>query len=393
MAKKKQNPGEVPGTKRVVTTETVEELPAGGGELDLTGADESLSEDDDALSALAELAGGSEAKCEVRRTSPADFAGYCCSYALSEMSLDRLQAEWGGGKFSIRVRLASGAFKGSVNVQIAGRPKFREDTSQVVSPAAPQGPAIDIGAIVTAATAGTKAQVDMLQGLVTALINKPAPVPEKRPDVLEVITQLTPILRPEKSGGNDGDAVKLLLQGIELGKEFAGGAGGGDDFTNLALKGMDMVKTVAAQTPPRRLRPVQPPARQLPPPGTVAAADAAPPPAKQEMPPMLKLLNWLKQQTQLLVHQAKRKKSPSLYAELFLDNMPEGVTLETLHEKLSADTYLQDLAEVTGNAEVLHHAAWFAEFRQEVLDSLAPDEGPAEGDVIEHGEEQAGGNL
>lgn len=403
MAKKDQKPGALPG-KRVVTTveERVEDVDS-GGELDLSEAPP--DEDQDALSALSDLAGGSEAKCEIRRTSPAEYAGYCCSYSLSELSLDRLQAEWGGGKFSVRVRTAKGEFKGSVNIQIAGKPKHRDDVAAVVSPA-PAAPVVDVAGIATAINAANQGQIAMLTELVKGLIARPEVKPEKGPDVLEIVTALAPILKPSQSEGGVAESMKLFREGLSMGRELAGDGGGeGDTFTNLALKGMDMVTKVAAVQPQRQVqrRPQAQPARLAAPlaenpPGTVAATDA---PAKQELPPMLKLLNWLKQQTQLLVHQAKRKKNPGLYAELFLDNLPDGITLEQMYEKLAAESWLQDLADVTGNAEVLQHAAWFTEFRKEVLESLTPDddeanagaidvanyEPPEGGEVIEHGGE------
>lgn len=381
MAKKAQNPGPAPGKRRVTTVEETVEEGSAGEELTVLEPGED-DEGGDFMGVLADLAGGAEVRCEIRRTSPSDFAGYCCTYALSEMSLDRLQSEWGGGKFSVRLRAADGSFKGSTNIQIAGRAKNRDDAPPVVS-AAPAAPAIDLSGIVTAINAANQGQVTMLTELVKGLIARPEPKVEKGPDVLEVVTALAPILKPDKSGGDPGDAIKLLMQGIELGKDLAGGGGGGDDFTNLALKGMDMVKSVAANQPRQVARPVQrraPPRPALaapgsPAPGTVVAEEAAPAveAIKQDAPPMLKLLGWIKQQAALLVHQAKRKKSPELYAELFLDNVPDGVSLETIYEQMAADDAVDKLAEITGNAEVLQHRAWFEEFRQEVLDQLVDD--------------------
>lgn len=397
MAAKAKNPGAKAG-KRVVTTveETVAEEQL-GSELDLEPDTPDGDEGEDFLTVLGDLAGGSEARCEIRRTSPADFAGYCCTYPLSEMSLDRLQGEWGGGKFNVRVRNARGEFKGSTSIQIAGKPRHRDDTNAVPVVAVPAAPQQDLGAILKAAMDANKPQIDMLTSLVTALINKPVPAPPPPgPDTLEVIAALAPILKPDKGGGGDpADAVKLLMQGIELGKDLAGG-GDGDSMLGLAGKGLDMVKTLAAQQPRRPVLP--PPARRVPTrapalappgkePGTVSAQESAVPPADEvevvnpQDPPMIKLLGWIKQQTQLLVYQAARGKDPQLYADLFLDNLPQGVSLETIHEQMSAPDALEKLAQV--NPAVRQHPEWMERFRQAVLDGIGEDDEDVLGEADE----------
>lgn len=400
MAAKAKNSGPKSGEKRVtVRTETVEERDE-GGELELEPAGGESEEGDDFLSVLADLAGGSEARCEIRRTSPAEFAGYCCTYALSEMSLDRLQEEWGGGKFSVRVRNGRGEFKGSASVQIAGKARNRGDAPAVVSqPAA--APAVDIGALLTAATAGSKQQIDMLTSLVTALINKPAPAPPPAgPDVLDVIAQLAPLLKPDKGGSDSADSVKLLLQGIELGKDL-GGAGGEAGFTDVIMKGLDTVKgMVPAAPPPGPPAPRQPrPAAQrvaqprIPAPGSVPAQEPPKPPTQATAPrvdpgasPMLRLLQWLKQQTVMLCHQAQRGKDPELYAELLLDNLPAGLTEEEMLRRMQSPGAIDDLAQI--NPNVLHFREWFEEFRLAVIDLLTDDgeEESDEGDPLDAGE-------
>ena len=84
---------------------------------------------------------------------------------------------------------------------------------------------------------------------------------------------------------------------------------------------------------------------------------------------MLKLLNWVRQQTTMLCYQASRGKQPALYADLFLDNVPEGITVETLAEQLQGEGAIEKLAAING--DVLKHRAWFEQFRDEVLARLA----------------------
>jgi len=107
-----------------------------------------------------------------------------------------------------------------------------------------------------------------------------------------------------------------------------------------------------------------------------------------EDPPMLKLLNWIKQQTALLCYQAARGKDPQLYADLFLDNIPQGVSLDTIYEQMEKPDAIAKLAEV--NPNVLKFPEWMEAFRQAVLAGLieTPDEAQPAGSVEETGEDQ-----
>jgi hypothetical protein len=386
MAAKAKNPGSAPGKKVVTTVEERELPPESPGELELESPDEQ-GPGDDFADVLADLAGGSEAKCEIRRTSPAEFAGYCCTYAASEMSLDRLAEEWGGGKFNVRVRDSKGVFRGSTSVQIAGKAKFRSDNQTTPVAAAATVQAMpDIGAIMKAAMDSQKPQIDMLTSLVTALIQKPTPTVEKGPDVLEIIGQLAPILKPERAS-DSGDAVKMLLQGIELGKEFAGGGDGGEpSMMGIASKGLEFVTKMAAAAPARpRPRPQAPrPALAAPVASAVPVAQPAAQPVVSDEPvdivnpqdpPMLKLLNWIRQQTTLLCYQAARNKDPELYADLFLDNIPADVSLDVIYEQMSDPNALENLAQI--NPDVRKFPEWMERFRQHVLAGLVDDEQPA----------------
>jgi hypothetical protein len=396
MAKKQAN--------RVVriTTKTVEQGPpqpeTGGAELEVddaeAGADLENLEELDALDKLRELSGGNSlAKFEVRRVLPSALAGYCTTLAGEEMTMERLQDELGPGTYAIRVRLPGGKFAGSDRVQIADLPKHRQPAplaaAPVVSQPAPAGGG-ELGVVLAAMQRGTEAQISMLTSLVQSLINKPTPAGA---DTLDVIEKLAPLLKPEKSDGG-ADAVKMLLQGIELGKDL-GGSGGEAGFADVFMKGLDTIKTVAATQPQprpsaRRAGPAAGtvPAQELPNNPSPPAAVVAQP--KREVNPMLRVLQWIKNQTVMLCHQAARQKDPELYAELFLDNLPDGLTEEMVMERMQKPDAIDELATI--NPMVLQYREWFEQFRDEVIELLQPtedadeesEEAEAGGQVIEH---------
>lgn len=91
---------------------------------------------------------------------------------------------------------------------------------------------------------------------------------------------------------------------------------------------------------------------------------------------MLQLIQWMKQQTVMLCHQASKGKEPALYAELFLDNLPPGLTPETILAQLEAPDAITKLSQL--NANVLKFPEWFEQFRQECIELLTGEDEEAE---------------
>jgi hypothetical protein len=120
--------------------------------------------------------------------------------------------------------------------------------------------------------------------------------------------------------------------------------------------------------PPANLAPNPPP--QIP--ATVAS--------KTEPQDMnLLLLSWFKEQLNGLIYQASLNKSPELYAEVVLDNMPAGVDPAKLKEYLSRDDWWQLLSSFAPGVQP--YPAWFAEARTFLIEGIdemtAPPESPA----------------
>jgi hypothetical protein len=378
MAKKNDTKPVAAGNKRVrVVTETVEEHDEGGesgGELeisDATGAPR--DEDADALQELYELDGGSGARFEVRRTSPAEFVGYVGTYSRDAFSLDTLQEQWGGGNFTIRVRGTGGNYVGSKTITLAGKAKHKAE-SVVNAQAAPvaSGDGGQLAGVLSAIQKNNEAQMTMVMSLLTAVLSKPAPVAPPAPDPLAMIAALKGIMKPENS---EGGAVKLLLQGIELGKGL-GEAGGETNMMDLVAKGFDTIKEAASLAPAPVPAPVRAPVQRLaapvpnhPAPGMVPATEPA---GEPPMTDQMKQIQWLRQQAGMLVKLAEKKKDPELYAEVFLDNLPPFVPAQLVYDTMSKPGAVAQLAML--NAAVGTHAEWFESFRAAVIDLLEGDE-------------------
>jgi hypothetical protein len=87
---------------------------------------------------------------------------------------------------------------------------------------------------------------------------------------------------------------------------------------------------------------------------------------------LLQQYNWLKAQVGHLVVQAARGKSPELYAEVLLDNLPPFITPGEILERLKVDDALTQLAQI--DERVTQYAEWFEEFRDAVLEFLEPED-------------------
>ena len=103
---------------------------------------------------------------------------------------------------------------------------------------------------------------------------------------------------------------------------------------------------------------------------------------------MVKLLQWLNQQVTMLVVQASKHKNPELYAELFLDNLPDFLPKEDVYQRMKAPDALENLAKL--NKHVLTFRPWFEQFRticiamieQDMEEETGGDDSAGEGPAI-----------
>lgn len=336
------------------TTETVE--------------DRQVAQDEaDVLAELLALGGGGGVSYTVHkvRGGPGEQLGYCQTYSRDDLNLDAIRDQFGGGQFTITGRNSQKQYAGQRTIDIKPLPK-------------PPTPAGTTAAEIAAALAANKPDpnggimpliLKMIESqgqLLTAILTKPAPASPAGPSFMEIL-QMIKEMQPK--GGAD-DSVKVLLQGLQLGREL-GGDGGEKGILDVAEKGLDMLapllaeKASAGQTQPAAgTQPARQPAAvtKQPAPGTVPAQPAA------EKNPMLQKINWLRHQTKALVYQASRGKSAELYAEVMLDNLPEFITADEILQRIKPDDAVQTLAQLNG--DVLKFVPWFEEFRKAVIEFL-----------------------
>jgi hypothetical protein len=313
----------------------------------------------------------SGARLDIRRTSPVEFAGYVGTYQGAGFTLDRLQEDWGGGKFTIREKTAGGQFARTRHVQVAGKPKNKE-APPALSQAAP---AVDgmaqvlasIQASNAAQAKSTEGQITLLTTLLTSLIGREPPKAPPAPDPLAMLEKAANILKPR--GGDEAGVMSALMKGIDLGRSFTEG-GGEPGMASIFMEGIKTIKEAAAIAPqpqpqPRRI--AQAPA------GSVPAVEAPNKPEPLPMTDTAKQIKWLRTMSAVLVKKAEAKKSPELYAEVFLDNLPPFVPEALVLETMKDETAIAKLGML--NADVLKFPDWFEEFRAAVVQFIeAPDD-------------------
>ena len=150
-----------------------------------------------------------------------------------------------------------------------------------------------------------------------------------------------------------------------VGKTLAGG--GDESLLGVASKGLDMLgPMIAAQASAPKPAPVAP----APAPRQVIQQPPAPTPVPED--PMLQQLFWLRNQVGALIRQAAKGGDPALYADVFMDNLPDFLTPEAVFEQMTAPDAVTRLVQL--DSRVQHYLPWFEKFREAVLAQFEDDE-------------------
>ena len=341
--------------KKVVTTR--EELDGADTEIQVIAPPEEAEDD---LFAFEGLEGGGKYRVHKMPTKPGEGNAYCQDYSKDELSLDSIRSSWGGGRFRITAFDAENKIRGSKQITIAELPRVGRET---IPPVAVQVPSDGMQLMMLKFIEGQSAMVSALLSRETA----PAPA---GPSVMEILA-LIKGMAPEKGS----DPVEMLLKGLTLGKELGGGSGE-TNVLDLAAKGFDTLKPMIAAQALKAQQTQAPKVAQAPP--RIAPAPIADEPAKElteeekKQMDIMKRLQWMKGVAERMVVRARQGKDTELYAELFLDNLPEFITIEEIRERFADPSAIAMLAQLT--PEVANYAAWFEEFRQAVMTLTEPDE-------------------
>jgi hypothetical protein len=353
------------------------------------GVDTDAPEDADELRALAELDAGGDITFQVIRVMPVINKGFVGSLSSPELTLEKIQQEFGKGRYRVRGIRANGQYVKQTMIDIA-------TDARGAAPAAPPpaAPAAAPGfASIQEYIAMEEAReqkrsnsirewVAILAPLGTAII--PAIIGNKGPTLAELSTTLTNM--KALAGGNESSLGKVE----EIAKliDAVKGIGGSDEKTGSTW--VDLIRDVAKELGPAlgaivatKLPGISAPA--LPNPAaarpqlnpTPAPAPAQPP---KEADEMAQLLTWLREQLEGLVHQAKKNSDPALYADVVLDNLPDGVDPALLKNFLAKPDWWASLTMFY--SAVRPYGVWFTECRKHLLTGLdemisAPTETPS----------------
>jgi len=348
--------------KKVVTTR--EELDG----TDATAAEIAVPETEtvDADDVLETLAGTDGRKYRVHKfpSKPGEGgAAFCQDYTKEEFDPAAIRATFGGGQFRVTVFDERNQIINSKRITLADLPK----------PAAVAAAAAPAGADQNVLVEMFRAQSAML----SAILSKPAAVAPAGPSAMELVA-LIKALTPDTGS----DPVKLLLQGLELGKGIGGG--GDTGVLDLAKSGFEALAPLIAKqaaTPAPQVHQITPRIGQN---GTTPNPAAGPVPQETEeqkvQAGILQKLNWLRQVTARLVQRAHAQKSPELAAELFLEDLPPFILIEEVAERFKDQASIAQLAQLDPN--VAAFAPWFEIFRGEVMSLIEEEEEePARPDI------------
>lgn len=341
-----------------------------GTELE-TGLDvdeDAAHQEADVLAELRGLGADNEHRFTVSRISskPGEQQGYCATYNAGDLSLDNIRDQFGGGKYRIRVTDSAGKYVTMRTVEIVSLPK------PTAAPAQQQAASPDLQGMVTALAAALKPQgggMD-IQALMLAMMNNQAEmlkaIATGRPQESLKLTDILTLMNASNKGGGASDAVATLLQGVKLGKEFAGGETG---MLDVAREGLGVLSTLITREQDTTATPAQ-----LAAPARTSAGNgaASTPKPNNAGDPMFQKLQWLRAQIAGLVNQAARGKDPELYAEVLIDNLPGFFTADEIMAKLQEPNAVEQLAMLDGR--VRQHAEWFEHFRQAAIELLTPED-------------------
>ncbi len=361
-------------------------------------------ERDDDLQTLLGLAGTATTRWRVDRREPYEARGYL-AYLTNEQlqeGVEILRRRWGPGTYYISGRRTDGTFVGHRTIVVAPLPEADragtmlipqngagpvtlEQVRDLIERARPPSWFEQIGQLAASNPAVAAAIAAAVTELVKSLFGRR----EKGESLADLVLALKGMR--ELSGGDD--SVKRLTELKELVgvvKEFGGGGGEttGSTFADIARDGLKALPALAGLMQGRQPAPpaAAPPAAAQPlleePQGMVpgdvrgipAASGMAPPDnVPQQSAPVpqgneMGLLQWLQGFLPSLLHQASRDSDAQLYADLMLDNLPEGVDLEEIRARLSDPAWFKQLQMLQPGVTRYEH--WFTRLHASLLEGL-----------------------
>lgn len=332
-------------------------------------------DDDDGATALdavlSELGGIDNGRVGVYRIDRAGGLEYVATLTPDEVQgeaslLEAIRRDYGGGSYRIHVRDAAGLIANR-RVSIAERKAPPPDA---------------VPNMVTAMMERMQAQTERIVQALTVNQRPAVSEADAEEKVLARMQTMANILGTRSSGIDTSVVMETLSQGIELGKQLSGAAGGQDSTGAVmaeSLKAFTAMMLAQQRAPVRR--PVPVPARQVAavPPQAVPQPEGPATTAEDGADELAAMRTLL----QVVMTGARRESDPELYAELVADQLgvegvaellrmpdPVGMLVQLEPEADEHRTWLQGLAQALRELQDEQRAA----------DGDAPSEGPQRAD-------------
>lgn len=356
----------------------------------------------DILASLLEIEGSSEVRWQIWRLLPSSDAGFVCELNSAELTVANIGARCGPGKYRVKGLDNRGRYAGMRTLTIAKQSATFQGAAVTAAPA----PAASSGVadVLEILRADREKQSENLKSWATILLPVLAPMignlfQRKETSMTEMVNTLAGLKQlqtPESSLSKIEEFSKMIeaVRGlIPEGKDT------GSTWVDLVRDGIQTVGPALAGALTRQPQPAPVVPR-------IASPDVANPVPLPEAPPnvaqaetaaagepMLKLIGWLKGNLDFLVLKAAAARDPALYADFLLDNLPDGIDINTVRGFLARPDWWSMF--VAFDKRVEPYQGWFTQLRDELLagisDSLGGDAPAApESDITRMSREQGG---
>lgn len=349
-------------TRQKTTIEQIKDPLENTAPVIFTDPDDELTDEDAIGSVLAELGGTSDAKVNVYEIGNGKSQVFVASYTPSNFSLEQLQADYGGGMYSIQVR-SEGRIKTRRVVTIKEPRNIQQNHAQ---------PVVDNTAVINAVNQSMQQLGTMFTDALTKLVPQ---TPQKTfMEQLQEFAALQATLGGGKNNVDSGNSLELFLKGIEFAKQ--NGPGGEKSMAELLVDGVKELAPVLATMAASKPAPIMlQPAAQRPVTSPVVSANNEQAPsnvevlqpeqqAESEVNAMSMMENFYLRE---LVRHAMADHDTETYANMALDTLGDEKCLEYVNHP----DYFKLLCEKV--PEAAPYEDWFNRLKNDVIMLTAPE--------------------
>lgn len=363
--------------------------------VDLDDEDE-IPEEEDFLNALREMDQGGEVEWAVSKISGLpDERGFIEKLTSAQLQLQYFRDTYGPGEYRVVGRKNGIYFKGGHKQIKISKVGYTPPAGSARAGAASGDSTKDLLAVLDKRSADRAAE---LKSWAQILVPVMAPLVLKmfeRTSVTDMVSGLAALKglvpEPKKPEGLEEqlDRVVAVMERVE-GLRGKSEPSTGATWLDLVRDGLGSVKELIAaraaggggmlptMMAPPSLPHVQPPGPAAPASPSTAgeSSTVAPPsgaPTRGNGVGVISMLPWLRATLETLIVQAARDRDPDLYAQVVVDNIPEGINVKDFKTFIARPDWWQQLAGF--DQRVTPYQGWFKAFRDGVLEYLE-DEAP-----------------